>query len=439
MVVSLPSAALIAFVSLGLMLVYSWQLALVALLIAAIMLVTTVIFQPMLRQKIQRAMVLETENQGLLMETFKGALTLKTTAAHLQLWDELQERFGRLATLMLRATQISIINTNFSEWIADAGSIVLLGFGATLVTQRQLTIGQLLAFTSLNRYVTAFINDSIDLIDDLTRAKIAHTRLQEVITATPETQLDSQKPWVTLPDDVSITCSDLNFHYPGRTDLLTDFSLELTGGQVIALIGQSGCGKSSLAKMIAGLYPVQSGNVHLGLYKQDLALEAVHQQVVLVPQEAHFWSRSILENLRLAHPQASFEQMVAACALTGADEVINRLPEQYQTVLGEFGCNLSGGQRQRLAVARAIVSDPPILILDESTAGLDPVSEAELLNRLISQRQGKTTILISHRPQVICRADWIVFLAEGRLKLQGTLAELQALPGDHLNFLDAKL
>jgi ATP-binding cassette, subfamily C, bacterial len=442
-VVSLPSSALIASVSLGLMFFYSWQLAGVALLMAAIMLVTTIIFQPTLRQKTQRAMVLETENQGLLVETFRGALTLKTTTAHPQIWDELQERFGRLATLLLRATQISIFNANFSEWIADISSIVLLGWGGVLVIERQLTIGQLLAFTSLNRYLTSFINDSIDLVDDFTRAKIAHNRLQEVITATPETLINARfapKPWVELPADAPITCTDLCFHYPGRTDLLTDFSLDMAGGQVVALIGRSGCGKSSLAKILAGLYPPQSGNLCIGAYNlQDLALDCIRRQVVLVPQDAHFWSRSVLENLRLAHPQASFEQIVVACALTGADQVINRLPEKYQTVLGEFGSNLSGGQRQRLAIARAMIADPPILILDESTAGLDPPSEAELLDRLLKQRRGKTTILISHRPQVIRQADWIVFLAEGRLKLQGTLADLQALPGDHLSFLDATL
>jgi ABC-type bacteriocin/lantibiotic exporter with double-glycine peptidase domain len=113
------------------------------------------------------------------------------------------------------------------------------------------------------------------------------------------------------------------------------------------------------------------------------------------------------------------------------------LPDQYQTVLGEFGANLSGGQRQRLAIARAIVSDPPILILDESTGALDPVSEAQVLDRLLRHRQGKTTILISHRPKVIQRADWVVFLEKGHLKISGTPAELRHQAGDHLDFLDA--
>ena len=142
-----------------------------------------------------------------------------------------------------------------------------------------------------------------------------------------------------------------------------------------------------------------------------------------------------MENFRLGSPRVAFEQIVRACQIAGADEFISKLPDKYQTVLGEFGANISGGQRQRLAIARAIVNEPPVLILDESTGGLDPVSEAQVLEQLLSHRQGRTTILISHRPRVINRADWIVFLEQGRLKLQGSLEELKAQTGEHLDFL----
>jgi ATP-binding cassette subfamily C protein len=213
-------------------------------------------------------------------------------------------------------------------------------------------------------------------------------------------------------------------------------SLTLPGGEAIALIGKSGCGKSTLAKMIAGLYQPQSGNIRFGIYNlQDISLDSLRQQVILVPQEAHFWSRSIIENFRLGSPHATFEQIVQACKIAEADEFISKLPDKYQTVLGEFGANISGGQRQRLAIARAIVTDPPVLILDESTAGLDPVSEAQVLDRLLYHRQGKTTILISHRPRVINRASWIVLLDQGKLLLQGTLKDLRSKSGDHLDFL----
>jgi ATP-binding cassette, subfamily C, bacterial len=436
-VVSLPSSILIAIVSLGLMLFYSWKLALVALIMALVMTLSTIGFQPILRQKTRQAMVLETENQGVLVETFKGALTLKTTTAGPQFWEELQSRFGRLANLMFRTTQIGIINSAFSGLVSDIGRAILLGLGSVLVINQELSIGQLLAFTTLNSNVVGLIDELVDYVDDWIRVQTASARLQEVITATPETQNDDRKPWATLSDDATITCANLNFHYPGRTELLQDFSLTIPGGQTIAIIGRSGCGKSTLAKVIAGLYSILSGNIRVGMYNlDDLSIECVRQQVVLIPQEAHFWSRSIIENFRLGNPHLSFEEIVSACQITGADEFISRLPEKYQTILGEFGSNLSGGQRQRLAIARALSSQPPILILDESTSGLDPVSEADLLDKLLWHRQGKTTILISHRPKVIRQADWIVFLEEGKLKLEGTQADLQAQAGDHLDFLE---
>jgi ATP-binding cassette, subfamily C, bacterial len=435
-IISLPSAALIAIASLGLMLFYSWKLAIVAVIIAVVMLLSTLIFQPLLQQKTRRAMVLETENQGVLVEVFKGALTLKTTTAAPQFWEELQSRFGRLATLMLSTTQIGIFNSTFSGLVSDIGGTLLLGLGSVLVIERELSIGQLLAFTTLNRNVLGLMDELVNLVDDWIRVRTANDRLQEVITVTPEA--DEKKPWVTLTDDAHITCTELSFHYPGRVELLKDFSLHIPAGQTIALIGQSGCGKSTLAKVIAGLYPPQSGNIRLGPYNiQDLSLECLRQQVVLVPQESHFWSRSILDNFRMGNPHLGFEQIVQACQITGADDFISRLPEKYQTILGEFSSTLSGGQRQRLAIARALINHPPILILDESTAGLDPASEAQLLDKLLWYRQGKTTILISHRPQVITQADWIVFLENGSLKLQGTLSDLRAATGDHQAFLVA--
>lgn len=172
------------------------------------------------------------------------------------------------------------------------------------------------------------------------------------------------------------------------------------------------------------------------LYNQaGLALNCLRQQIVLVPQEPHFWSRSILENFRFSYPDISFEQVVKSCQIAGADDFISELPDKYQTMMGEFGANLSGGQRQRLAIARAIVSDPPILILDESTGSLDPVAEAQLLDRLLTYRHGKTTIVISHRPRVILRADWVVLLDGGTVKLQGHPEELRQISGSHLDFL----
>jgi ATP-binding cassette, subfamily C, bacterial len=435
-VVGLPSQVFIAVVSFAFMLTASVRLTVAAVVIAALMTVSTVIFMPTLQQKTRSLLVSEAENQGVLVETFKGAMTLKTTNATTQFWEEFQTRFTSIANIRFKTIQIGIINGTFSRLVSGIGSVGLLWYGSSLVISSELSIGQLLAFNSMNGNFIALIATLVSLVDEFAQAKTATERLTEVIDATPETFSDVGNNYIQIPDDASIICSKVNFNHPGRVDLLEDFSLTIPGGKVIALIGKSGCGKSTLSKVLSGLYQAQSGTINFDIYNQRVfPLDCLRQQVVLVPQDAHFWSRSILENFRLGSPNASLEDIIKACKIAGADEFISKFPNTYQTILGEFGANVSGGQRQRLALARALINNPPILILDESTSGLDPVSEAQVLENVLTYRRGKTTILISHRPRVITRADWIVFLDQGKLKIQGTVEELRKQPGEHLEFL----
>ncbi|MBE8999945.1 peptidase domain-containing ABC transporter [Nostoc sp. LEGE 12447] len=435
-VVLLPSQFFIAVISFCLMLFYSWRLTLVVIFIIFLMTVSTLPFLPILQQRTRSLLVLGSENQGVLVETFKGAQVVKTTNAAPQFWDELQSRFGRLANLTFGTIQIGIINSTVARLISTIGGVILLGLGSILVIGGELSIGQMLAFNVLQVNVLALINSLVGLMDEYVHSQTAISRLLEVIDATPEVVGSGQKPSAQISYDADIRCSDLQFHHAGRVDLIENFSLKLPGGKVIALIGQSGCGKSTLAKLIAGLYQPNSGNIRIGFFNiQDLSLDCLRQQVIYVPQEPHFWSRSILDNFRLGTPYISFEEIVKACEIADADGFISQLPNNYQTVLGEFGANLSGGQRQRLAIARGILTNPPILILDEATAGLDPVSESHVLDRLLEYRKGKTTILITHRPSVINRADWIVLLDKGQVQLQGTLETFLSKQGEHLKFL----
>jgi ATP-binding cassette subfamily B protein/ATP-binding cassette subfamily C protein len=435
-VVLLPSQFFVAIISFCLMLFYSWQLTIAVIIFGALMTLSTLPFLPILQQKTRSLLVLGAENQGVLVETFKGAQVIKTTNAAPQFWEEFQSRFGRLANLTFSTIQIGIINGTVARLLSTLGGVILLGIGSMLVINNQLTIGQMLAFNALQVNVLALIGSLVGLVDEYFRSQTAISRLLEVIDATPEVVGGSQKPIAQISSDADIHFSHVTFHHAGRVDLLENFSLKLPGGKVIALIGQSGCGKSTLAKLIAGLYEPTSGNIRIGVFNiHDLSLDCLRQQVVYVPQEPHFWSRTILENFRLGTPSIPFDQIVQACEIADADGFISQLPNKYQTVLGEFGANLSGGQRQRLAIARGILTNPPILILDEATAGLDPVSETHVLDRLLEYRKGKTTILITHRPSVVNRADWIVLMDKGQVQLQGSLENFRSQTGEHLKFL----
>jgi ATP-binding cassette subfamily C protein len=435
--VRLPIQGFVGIISLLIMFIYSTKLGILAIVIAAIMTFSTIGFLPRLQRRIRQLLVLRAENQGVLVETFKGALTLKTISAYPQVWEELQHRFSRQTNFSLNTIEIGIINTTFSNLVANLGNIIILGFGSNLVINEELSIGMLLAFNSMNSNFTLLINSLIDVVNDFAQAKTATQRIMEVIDADIEISTsEGMKPVAEIPASEDIICEQINFHYVGRLELLKNFTVTIPGGKVTALIGKSGCGKSTLAKLIAGLYQLQSGNIRFGAYnQQDINLDCLRQQVVLIPQETHFWSRSIIDNFRLGSPNLNFEKIVKVCQLTGADEFISQLPNKYQTILGEFGANLSGGQRQRLAIARAIISEPSILILDESTTALDPVSEMEVLNNILEFRQGKTTILISHHQRVINKADWIIMLDKGQLKCEGLREILAQKQGEHLEFL----
>jgi len=437
LLLSLPSELFIAIASMGFLFVYNPKLMLLTALIGVVMTLSTLAFRPTLQQKTRTILASEGQNQAILIETFKGGLTLKTTSAAPQLWEQLQLRFSKVANTTFRTIQIALANNTFSDIISNLGSVGLLWYGSQLVFARAITIGQLVASYTLYQNVIRSISYLIVIVDESTWIIASAERLQEVTDATPEVQPeDATKPFVEIQANANIVCDRLNFRYPGQMNLLNEFSLVIPGGKVVAVIGESGCGKSTLAKLIAGLYAIESGNIRIGKYNiQDMRLDCLRQQVILIPQEPHFWSRSIVDNFRLGAPHVTFEQIVDACCLARADEFISRLPDKYQSVLGESGANISGGQRQRLAIARAIVTSPPVLILDESTANLDPVSETQVLDNLLSHRQGQTTILISHRPKVVNRAGWIVLLDQGRLRMQGSLDELRSQAGQHLDFL----
>lgn len=437
-VLGLPSQFFIAMISLVVMFYYSWQLSLASICAFVVMTGISFLFLPILRRKTRQQIVLGTENQGFLVETFRGVEILKTTQAINQAWQEYQANYGRLANLGWSMMELNLGIGTITKFFSTIISVGMLWLGSYMVISNTLSIGQLMAYSAISGNFLGFLGSVIGLIDEFIVLQVVIQRLTEVIDTTTEDVDDSNKSWIEIDPQGNISCDQLNFHHSGRVNLLKDFSVTISGGQTTALIGASGCGKSTLAKLLSGLYFSQSGNIRYGKFNRgDLALECLRQQVVLVPQTPHFWSRSIIDNFRFSYPDADLHDVVTACEIAGADEFIRELPDRYHTVLGEFGANLSGGQKQRLAIARAIVADSPVLILDESTGALDPVSESQVLDRLLYHRQGKTTIMISHRPKVIERADWIVMLEKGELKIQGTPDELRHMAGEHLDFLDS--
>jgi ABC-type bacteriocin/lantibiotic exporter with double-glycine peptidase domain len=418
-VLGLPSQMCIAIVSLFFMWAYNPALTLAALVCYLIVLVSNLCFLPAQQKLSRQLLVKSADNQGFLVELFRGISVLKTSEATVQAWEEYQRNFGRLAHMSWSALRLDLQESTITGLLGSVTSIALLWYGSSFVINQQLSIGQLLAFNGMGANVLGFLAGLSGISQEILRADVVIKRMADVLEREPEAAANANKHSVTLTGHDDLVCDQVTFHHPGRRPLLDALSLRIPGGLTTALIGESGCGKSTITKLIAGLYPLQQGSIHYGPYSSiDLDIDSLRRQVVLVPQDSIMFNRSIYDNFSFAHPHIDFSQVVEACRLALADDFIRELPEGYQTILGEFGANLSGGQRQRLAIARALIGRPSILILDESTSALDPVLESKLMDNLLGNRQGLTTLLISHRPSVIMRSDWIIYLERGRVKEQ---------------------
>lgn len=426
----LPGQLCIAVISLLWMWQYSGALTVAALLGYALVVLTQLAVLPALHRRTQQLLVESAHNQGFLVELFSGQALLKTTQAAPQAWQEFQRNQGRLARQAWGVGLLDLQASTATGFLGQAIGIVLLWYGSVFVLSQQLSIGQLLAFNGMGANVLGFLAALSGVSQELITSRVVMARLDDALQHPLETDAAKGIQQAGIPADADIVCEHVRFHHAGRAALIDDLNLRIPGGLTTALIGESGCGKSTLSKLIAGLYTLEGGAIHYGPFNgRDLSLESLRQQVVLLPQQDTFLNRSIFENFTFAYPQLSFAEIVELCRLTLADDFIRELPDGYGTVLGEFGANLSGGQRQRLALARALAADPPVLLLDESTSALDPVLEARLMDRLLQLRRGKTTILVSHRPSVILRADWVVFMDKGAVRQQSHPRDLR----DHIS------
>ncbi len=385
------------FVFLAVMFWYSWQLSLIAVATVLLLAVLSIVITPLLRERVNEQFLKGARNQAFLTEYVSGIETVKS----LQMEPHLEKRYdGLLADYLhagFRARQLSNTTNTLAQAIEQAQTLAILCAGALLVMRNDgFTIGMLVAFQMFASRMAQPMLRLASLWQEFQQADIAVRRLGDLMDAPaePHALLPSR-----APDGAGrVGISGLSFRYSSAHPYLyRDFSMTLEPGRLTVLSGPSGSGKSTIARLLQGFYPPEEGRIEIdGRDIRGLSANELRQHYGVVPQDTVLFAGTVYENLAMASPHANFGDVVTACRMAGIHEVIEKLPQGYQTVLGEHGVGLSGGQRQRLAIARALLKRPKVLIFDEATSGLDP-DTAEQFAQTVNLLKGRVTLLfIAH-------------------------------------------
>jgi subfamily B ATP-binding cassette protein HlyB/CyaB len=415
---------LFATIFVAVLFAYSTFLALIVVATIPLYILIAVLVRPALQAGIEEKFNRGAASQQFLVESIIGAQTIKASAVEpiMRLtWEEKLAAYVRKSfdvTLLGAGGQLAI------QYVNKASTILLLFFGARAVIDNELTVGELIAFNMIAGQVAEPVLRLSQLWQDFQQVRISIDRLGDILNAPPEptVQLSQSLP----PPKGEIEFRNVAFAYaPESAPVLLNVSLKIAAGEVIGIVGPSGSGKSSLTKLVQRLYLPQRGQIlmdGMDLASVDPLWLRRHTGVVL--QENLLFNRTIHENIALANPAMPRQQVIAVARLAGAHEFVARMTMGYDTVIEERGTNLSGGQRQRLAIARALATNPRILILDEATSALDYESERIIQQNMRRITRGRTVIIVAHRLAAVSACDRIVGMADGQIVEQGTHDEL---------------
>lgn len=428
-VVSVVIDLFFSLVFVAMMLVYSVNLTLIVLSFIFVISLIYLAITPELRRRLEKKFQMTAASNSYLVESVTGIQTIKSLAVEGGMQRRWEDHLGKYVSASFSLANMSNITGAISGTLNRLMTISILYLGVRFVLQGDLTIGQLIAFQMFSRQFAGPVLRLVNLWNEFQQALLSIERLGDILNHPREVTAEKT---ITLPRlHGGLKLDNVSFRYsPDSPMVIHNLSLSIPPGACVGIVGRSGSGKSTLAKLLQRLYIPTQGAIYIDeIDARHLNPTWLRFNTGVVLQENYLFSGTIRDNICLPRPDAPMEQIIRAAKFSGAHEFIAQLPEGYETVVSERGTSLSGGQRQRIAIARALITAPRLLIFDEATSALDTESERIIRQHMAEIKQGRTTIMITHRLDTIQDCDMILVLEKGRLAESGTHTQLMDLKG----------
>ena len=391
---------------------YSTELTLVVVASLPLFLAVAVVLIPLLNKYVEDRFVKAADNQSFLVESIAGMETVKSMTAEARFQRQWEEKLAAYVRASFKTGHLANITQQGVQFISKALNLLLLWLGAKLVLEGKMSVGQLIAFNMLSARVNAPILRLATLWQEFQQMRVSLRRLGDILDAPAEAPPNASLSLERLNGEVGFEDVSFKYNSDGR-DILRNVSLTVSTGELVGIVGSSGSGKSTLAKLLLRLYVPSRGRVLLdGADVAGINPILVRRQVAVVTQDVVLFSKTVRENIAMGQVDVQFSDIVQSAKMAGADDFIRKLPQGYDTVLGERGSNLSGGQRQRIAIARALVNQPRILILDEATSMLDADTEMKFWQHIRAIADQRTVIAITHRLATVLDMDRIIVMED---------------------------